>query len=177
MDERGRTPLHIACSLWSSGSEAGPMTVIRYLIQEAACNPYALDVEGKLPEDHISYSPGYFTDLEYAEWEGRCMRARCASMKAAVVAMLQVRACASKKSLWEKRSHLLPAAGAACVGGLWAGLGTARAARLRPGALHRQRHAGDVGLPPALLEGLLRVVLLGEAAAAPALGHRRLQGH
>lgn len=134
-------------------------------------------------EDHISYSPDYFKDLEYAEWEGRSMRARCASMKAAVVAMLQVRVRIKEKAnicskpLWEKRSHLLPAAGAACVGGLWAGLGTARAARLRPGALHCQRHAGDVGLPPALLEGLLRVVLLGEAAAAPAPGHRRLQGH
>jgi hypothetical protein len=87
-DGEGLRPLHVACKKWSSGDSASQMMMIRYLIQEATCDVYVLDAENKLPEDHILW-----TDREPDTPPGnnQLLRLRSESMKAEVVAMLQVR--------------------------------------------------------------------------------------
>jgi ankyrin repeat protein len=87
-DERGRRPLHEACKGWHSGDVASRMMLIRYLIQEAACDVYVLDAENKLPEEHIRWTDEV---PERLAGENQRLRLRSESMKAEVVAMLQVR--------------------------------------------------------------------------------------
>lgn len=87
-DGKGHRPLHVACKQWHSGDSASQMMMIRYLIQEAACDVYVLDAENKLPEDHILRTD---REPETLPGENQRMRLRSESMKAEVAAMLQVR--------------------------------------------------------------------------------------
>lgn len=96
LDDKGRSAMHVACAQWHSGDEAKALMMIKYLVQDVQCDVHIVDVEGKLPEDHMVYKPSRITDDKWERQHEREMEARCERMKKQVINILEV----GSSSIW-----------------------------------------------------------------------------